>query len=186
MNRQTCAARTRAGTPCQKPAGWGTAHPGEGRCKLHGGATPRGADHPRYKHGRYSKYLSPAEQVEFEEFRATFGAQVDFEEELLIGLFRGYRQLARADKIPVLLNGETVLVDPDPKYILTCLDLATRSLERLCKAREGMTVNVRLDDEQVQRLMEAFGDGLAECVADPAEAQAVLDFVAARMDAGKE
>lgn len=32
-----CGARTRAGTPCRRPAGWGTAHVGEGRCKLHGG-----------------------------------------------------------------------------------------------------------------------------------------------------
>ena len=33
----TCGAKNRAGDPCQRPAGWGTDHPGEGRCKLHGG-----------------------------------------------------------------------------------------------------------------------------------------------------
>jgi hypothetical protein len=27
---------------CKKPAGWGTDHVGYGRCKLHGGATPKG------------------------------------------------------------------------------------------------------------------------------------------------
>lgn len=43
-----CGAKTRAGTACQRPAGWGTDHAGEGRCKLHGGATP-------IKSGRYSK-----------------------------------------------------------------------------------------------------------------------------------
>lgn len=32
-----CGAKNRAGTPCNRPAGWGTDHPGEGRCKLHGG-----------------------------------------------------------------------------------------------------------------------------------------------------
>ena len=32
-----CGAKTRAGTPCQKPAGSGTVHVGTGRCKLHGG-----------------------------------------------------------------------------------------------------------------------------------------------------
>lgn len=172
---------------CHRPAGWGTDHLGTGPCKLHGGcATRYGADNPNFKHGRYSRYLSPAEQVEFEEFRAAFGAQLDFEEELLIGLFRGYRQIARGDKIPALLDGKTVLVDPDPKYILTCLDLATRCLERLYQSYEGVTVNVRLDDEQVQRLMEAFGDALAECVADPAEPEEVLNFVAARMETAKE
>lgn len=39
------AKRTRQ--PCQRPAGWGTDHPGLGRCKLHGGATP-------IRSGRYS------------------------------------------------------------------------------------------------------------------------------------
>jgi len=43
-----CGATTRAGTPCKHEAGWGTDHFGEGRCKLHGGATP-------IRHGRYSK-----------------------------------------------------------------------------------------------------------------------------------
>lgn len=40
-----CGARRRQGDhqPCRRPAGWGTDHPGEGRCKLHGGASP-GAD----------------------------------------------------------------------------------------------------------------------------------------------
>lgn len=32
-----CGATNRNGEPCQRPAGWGTDHPGEGRCKLHGG-----------------------------------------------------------------------------------------------------------------------------------------------------
>jgi uncharacterized protein YjcR len=33
-----CGAETRKGHPCRQPAGWGTDHPGEGRCKHHGGA----------------------------------------------------------------------------------------------------------------------------------------------------
>lgn len=32
-----CGAITRDGTPCKKPAGHGTSHPGEGKCRLHGG-----------------------------------------------------------------------------------------------------------------------------------------------------
>jgi hypothetical protein len=46
-----CGARkrqpTHPGETCRRPAGWGTWHPGCGRCKLHGGA--RG-----YTRGRYS------------------------------------------------------------------------------------------------------------------------------------
>lgn len=36
----TCDAKTRFGTPCKHPPGWGTDHVGTGRCKLHGGASP--------------------------------------------------------------------------------------------------------------------------------------------------
>ena len=37
-----CGAKSRQGTPCRRPAGWGTDHPGTGRCKLHGGCSPGG------------------------------------------------------------------------------------------------------------------------------------------------
>jgi hypothetical protein len=36
-----CGANKRQGEGCcKRPAGWGTDHPGMGRCKLHGGSTP--------------------------------------------------------------------------------------------------------------------------------------------------
>jgi hypothetical protein len=46
-----CNARTRRGGFCPS-------YPvrGRTRCRMHGGATPYGAAHPRYKHGRYSKH----------------------------------------------------------------------------------------------------------------------------------
>lgn len=39
---QFCGAARRQGdgSPCRRPAGWGTAHSGQGSCKLHGGASP--------------------------------------------------------------------------------------------------------------------------------------------------
>src|SRR5881227_1016572 len=37
---KTCGAKNRKGEPCGRGAGWGTGHPGVGRCKLHGGASP--------------------------------------------------------------------------------------------------------------------------------------------------
>lgn len=36
-----CGRTTRSGTPCGRGAGWGTNHPGEGACKLHGGRAPQ-------------------------------------------------------------------------------------------------------------------------------------------------
>lgn len=46
-----CGAKTRAGHPCQqRPMP-------NGRCRMHGGATPAGVASPHFKHGRYSKLL---------------------------------------------------------------------------------------------------------------------------------
>lgn len=64
-DKKYCGAKTRAGTPCRRPAGWGTDHVGEGRCKLHGGKStgaPKGNQNAK-KHGFFSKYI-PQETLE--------------------------------------------------------------------------------------------------------------------------
>lgn len=35
-----CGGKRRKGGRCGRPAGWGTNHPGVGKCKLHGGSSP--------------------------------------------------------------------------------------------------------------------------------------------------
>lgn len=42
MQGDKCGAKTRPGTPCARPAGWGTDHNGWGRCSYHGGKTESG------------------------------------------------------------------------------------------------------------------------------------------------
>lgn len=68
-DKKYCGAKTRAGTPCKRPAGWGTNHVGEGRCKLHGGKST-GAPPEKMKgnqnstkHGLFSRYI-PKETLE--------------------------------------------------------------------------------------------------------------------------
>lgn len=51
-----CNAKNRAGQPCKRPAGWGTDHVGTGRCKLHGGKSLKGYEHPNFKTGNSSLY----------------------------------------------------------------------------------------------------------------------------------
>ena len=46
--KKKCGAKTRAGGKCQR------APMENGRCRLHGGATPSGPASPNYKHGRYA------------------------------------------------------------------------------------------------------------------------------------
>lgn len=50
--RRVCGARNRSGGTCKNAPTHGGI-----RCRFHGGTSPRGAAHPAYKHGRYSKYL---------------------------------------------------------------------------------------------------------------------------------
>lgn len=56
-NYRVCGSQTRQSESrpvCHRPAGWGTSHPGVGRCKLHGGCSPSGPDHPNWRGGRYA------------------------------------------------------------------------------------------------------------------------------------
>jgi hypothetical protein len=46
----TCNAKTRSGGSCQKPP-----LQGKTRCRLHGGLSLSGTDHPNYIHGKRSK-----------------------------------------------------------------------------------------------------------------------------------
>src|SRR5688572_15172438 len=46
-----CGAKTRSGAQCAQPA------MPNGRCRLHGGKTPRGIASANFKHGRYSSAL---------------------------------------------------------------------------------------------------------------------------------
>ena len=68
-DKKYCGAKTRAGTPCKRPAGWGTNHVGEGRCKLHGGKSTGPPPEKMKKnsnartHGLFAKYL-PDETLE--------------------------------------------------------------------------------------------------------------------------
>lgn len=62
-----CGGTTRRGTPCSQPAGWGTDHVGNGKCKLHGGASLKGAESPLYKTGRYSRYVPKSVQSKITE-----------------------------------------------------------------------------------------------------------------------
>jgi hypothetical protein len=56
-SKRICSARNRQGDPCQKPP-----LKGKQRCKLHGGATPKGRQTGPLKHGLYSVALSDEER----------------------------------------------------------------------------------------------------------------------------
>jgi hypothetical protein len=70
---EQCGATTRDGEPCQRRAGWGTDHVGEGRCKQHGGnaGAPEGENNGSYEHGGF------AEKIEADEIIAAFEEAAD-------------------------------------------------------------------------------------------------------------
>ena len=59
--QKTCGAKTRSGGVCKN------APMPNGRCRMHGGANPRGLAHHSTKHGRYSKDLPTRLAGRFEE-----------------------------------------------------------------------------------------------------------------------
>src|SRR5829696_9665580 len=54
-----CGAKTRNGQPCPTPA------MPNGRCRMHGGASPAGLASPRFRHGRYSQHLPTVAAVRY-------------------------------------------------------------------------------------------------------------------------
>lgn len=103
MAVEYCGARTRAGSPCRRPAGWGTAHPGEGRCKLHGGnAGPPVGNKNARRHGLYETVirdrLSSEEQAVFD----SVPAEVDLANELRILRFKLVRLLDDVEREAVV------------------------------------------------------------------------------------
>lgn len=63
-----CGSKRKKGRgKCTQPAGWGTTHPGEGKCKLHGGLRP---GDKRLKHGLYSTVTTTPIRELFREHQA--------------------------------------------------------------------------------------------------------------------
>lgn len=81
-----CGGKTNSGGKCKRPAGWGTDHAGEGKCKLHGGASLRGADHPNFKHGLYTPHTPKKIQAKVDTFLNADPFDLTHELALLRGL----------------------------------------------------------------------------------------------------
>lgn len=157
MSVNKCGARTRAGTPCQLRAGFGTDHVGEGACKYHCGCTPRhterGRLHPEYKHGLYAEGLSDDETVEFGEFVQRFDLMKVSQDELR-GLYRAMK----------------ALLAPGP---IGPLDI-TKALSQIASWKKvhhemaaGTKVQVSFDQPEIEQVISRFREIILKFV--PAE-----------------
>lgn len=111
-----CGAKTRSGNPCKrKPA------KGRSRCRLHGGATPKGMDSPHWKTGLYSKYAgAELKEVLAELDRVSSEDLIQPEQEIRL-------MSALIMKCKGLENGMDELKD---------LDTISKILERLIHAKQ--------------------------------------------------
>lgn len=89
MTENVCGATKRdgSGEKCQLPAGWGTDHTGEGKCKLHGGASsgaPEGNDNAvtvgAWAEDFYEGFLTQAEQERVEKSAELLGDEASAKE----------------------------------------------------------------------------------------------------------
>jgi hypothetical protein len=94
--RDKCGGRKRDGSGgvCTRPAGWGTDHPGIGKCKLHGGSTPN--------------HKAAARVVQARRDVATYGLPVDVEPGLAL-----LQEVHRTAGHVAWLGAKVAELDPD-------------------------------------------------------------------------
>jgi hypothetical protein len=151
---QRCDARHRKQPElrCQLPAGWGSSHPGSGRCKHHGGSS-------RITHGRYSTITRPAIQERLNALKAADPDPLDLLEEL---------HLLRALTIDFIERYDLALEDDSPRQRLDIAD-ASRLIERIArvvdtihKTQQEHTISL----DTFKRLMEQMALAVARYVSD--------------------
>lgn len=141
-----CGARTRSGTPCQRPAGWGTDHKGEGRCKWHGGASPGAPKGNRYalKHGTYESVirdrLTEQEQAVFD----AVPADEDLRQELRVLRFKLLRLLDPIERQAVVGTkdgAEIVTLEVDEVTKAYAIERLTDGIRKIVKELHGASAD---------------------------------------------
>src|SRR3954449_9112667 len=149
-----CGGLSRGGTHCKRPAGWGSDHPGWGRCKLHGGNTPNGR--------RYAYQLEAIAQV------PRMGGEVDVEPTDAL-LYCVRREAGRQAWLRTMLEVETAddaeIAEPNTRVAgFARLEIeATERLARFSKMALDAGVaerRIRIAERQAQALAHAFTTAL--------------------------
>lgn len=150
---------------CGLPAGWGTDHTGVGACKLHGGASPRGKDAARFKHGLFSDYLNEDDQ-ETVEILDEYGDAEKLDELInwrLARLRRYLREMSDEEEMSFwdafrdVVDATAEVTDDEIRALAGMLDKNNRAVQeeidlvrKLIKDRnkiaEGEDLNVSLTD----------------------------------------
>lgn len=162
--KKTCGSKLkkRPGEFCGQPAGWGTDHVGEGRCKLHGGKTPRGADSPHFVHGARSIYLKNVKHDIAQKVDAFLDADpFDLSEEL--ALMRGLLEdfVSRVDW-PVK--------DEQRGQIAMLVDRIRKTVESINRIKNDSALTAA----EITYLATRVADVVARYIDDPSEQKAFI------------
>ncbi len=170
-----CGARKKGGDGCcARPAGWGTDHPGLGKCKLHGGSTP---NHQR------SAQLELARQA-----ITRLGQQIPEDEAtptlIMIGLVREsagnvefYRRAVATDDPQDLIWRETGpggAAKQVKSVWLVVYDEERDRLARYIKEAIGLGIEerrVRLEEADARTLMEGFSKAVTAAKLSPEQTE---------------
>lgn len=142
----TCNARARGGPNsgyCQKPAGYGTDHPGYGRCKFHGGATREGS--MRYARMIRNKEIADLIEEQEDDVALDTVPEIKMLRAILadfVNRYQDWLEMMEAWYESFKVEGELATA-PKPSKLMTLLDAAdvvdriTKAVERVRKAEEG-------------------------------------------------
>lgn len=163
MTKKTCGANLKNGSGhCTQPAGWGTDHVGEGRCKLHGGKTPRGADSPHFVHGARSIYMRNVKAEIAQKVDAFLDADpFDLTEELA---------LARGLLEDFLSKIEYPMTDAQRGAVMMLIDRIGKTVERVNRIKNDSALTAA----EITYLATRAADVVARYIDDPTEQKAFI------------
>lgn len=162
-----CGGKTRQGSACQRPAGWGTSHVGEGRCKLHGGNAGRPIEH-----GRYSVTRRAGLQTKMAQFYNDPAAG-DLRSEL--ALLRAMLQ-AYLDGFDVYGPIEVL----DLGRVFEMVESIGKMVERIAK----ILATTALTQAELQLLQVTLIDAIAEFIPEPERQRAFISRIAGTIGGG--
>lgn len=190
-----CGAKKRGGGTCTQVAGWGTDHPGQGRCKLHGGKTP-------IKSGRYSDIKRPRLNELIAKFaadpdplnllpealllRALATDYVERYDELTAALIKWHESFIHPSK-EAFTKPTTV---PDVADVARLIDRVGAMIDRIVKHKKEGSITLETMDRVVEQLGIEMVKAAQEVITDEAQRTKLLQAVekrwgSVRLDTGR-
>ena len=157
---------TRHDKYCDHEAGWGTAHLGTGRCRLHGGKSLVGPANPNYKNGTLSKYLPTRLLERYHELRSDTKV-LELEEKILM------LDAVIADVLPRLENPANV---DARKELADLLDQSRKLVES--ERKRYVEMQQMLTTEQAMTMLAMVVETIRRHVTDRAALAAISADIA--------